>query len=154
MLDQIEAAGQVGDELVSAITPLFFAPNTEKRLPALPDQLRQQIHGFDAESLRRSIVPLGRVIFGRADALSLLPDIVAPKLVIAGKHERAQPPEESRTMAEILQTELIMIPGCGHTATLERPDAVNAALLRSLDRLGWGTSPEAAAEPRSRLGTR
>jgi len=153
MLDQIEAAGRVSEELVAAITPLFFAPDIEQRLPALPDRLRQQIHGFDAQALRRSIVPLGRMIFGRTDALSLLPDVVAPTLVIAGEHDRARPLEESHTMAEILQTELVTIPGCGHTATLERPDAVNAALLRFLDRLGWGTALEAAAESRARAGT-
>ncbi len=135
MPDPIHAAGwrraDHGDHAA------VLAPDIEKRLPALPDRLRQQLHGFGADALRRSIVPLGRMIFGRADALDLLPGIVAPTLVIIGENERARPLEESRTMAEILQTELVTIPG-EHAATLGRPEAVNAALLRFLERGGLG----------------
>ncbi|WP_200841114.1 alpha/beta fold hydrolase [Geminicoccus flavidas] len=153
MLDQIEAAGRVSEELVAAITPLFFAADVEKRAPTLPYRLRQQIHGFDADTLRRSIVPLGRVIFDRTDALGLLPKIKAPTLVVTGEGDRARPPEESRAMAMILQTDLVTIPDCGHTATLEQPEVVDAVLLRFLDRLGWSMPPEAAALPGSGVGT-
>jgi pimeloyl-ACP methyl ester carboxylesterase len=135
MLDQVEAAGRVGDEVADAITPLFFAGDIETRAPALPARLRQQLQAFDADVLRRSIVPLGRVIFDRVDALGLLPGIQVPTLVIAGADDRARPPEESREMAGLLGTELVVIPGCGHTATLERPEAVNATLLKFLDRV-------------------
>ncbi|WP_222184191.1 alpha/beta fold hydrolase [Geminicoccus harenae] len=153
MLDQIEAAGRVSEELVAAITPLFFAADVEQRMPTLPHRLRQQIHGFDADTLRRSIVPLGRVIFDRSDALGLLADITAPALVVTGEGDRARPPEESRAMAAILQAELVTIPDCGHTATLEQPEVVNAVLLRFLDRLGWSMPPKAAVLPGSGAGT-
>nr|WP_051329704.1 alpha/beta fold hydrolase [Geminicoccus roseus] len=147
MLDQVEASGRVGDQLAQAITPLFFAPDIETRAPALPERLRQQLRCFDADVLRRSIVPLGRMIFDRADALDLLPGIRAPTLVIAGAEDRARPPEESDEMAGLLETELVVIPGCGHSATLERPEAVTAALLAFLDRLGPGRPAKGAEQP-------
>ena len=140
MLDQVEAAGRVDDEIADLIVPLFFSADIGTRQPSLPHWLRGQLKRFSADKLRRSIVPLGRLIFDRPNALDELAQVQAPALVIAGGEDRARPPEESRIMAELLQAELVEIPECGHTATLERPEAVNAALLRFLDRLDWGAS--------------
>jgi pimeloyl-ACP methyl ester carboxylesterase len=156
MLDQVEAAGQVSDAVVAAITPLFFSADAEKRASDLPNALRQQLDCFSPEVLRRSIVPLGRMIFERGDALRMLSHIEAPVLIVAGEDDRARPPEESRRMANILDTELVVLGGCGHTATLERPEEVNAALLAFLEIVGWGypgrTTP-AMLEAVRELGT-
>lgn len=155
MLDRVEAAGLVEDGIADAITPLFFSEDIGTRDPSLPLRLRRQLDGFTAETLRRSIVPLGRVIFNRPNALDVLMRVHAPTLLIAGEGDRARPPGESRTMANLVRAELVEIPQCGHTATLEQPEAVNAALLAFLDRLGWGapirsTAPaEPAAAPRA-----
>ncbi|HEX2526364.1 MAG TPA: alpha/beta fold hydrolase [Geminicoccus sp.] len=146
MLDQVETAGRIEDEIADAITPLFFSTDVSARKPMLPHGLRLQLDGFSAEKLRRSIVPLGRLIFDRPHALDVLAQVRAPTLVITGSEDRARPPEESRVMAELLQAELVEVPGCGHTATLERPEAVNAAILRFLDKLSWGASRPLANE--------
>ncbi|WP_119681599.1 alpha/beta fold hydrolase [Indioceanicola profundi] len=145
MLDRVGAAGRVEDEIADAITPLFFSADIQTRAPSLPLALRRQLSGFSAEALRHSVVPLGRVIFDRPDALAVLTVIKTPTLVIAGGDDRARPPEESRLMADILQAEQVVIKRCGHTATLEQPEAVNAALLAFLDRLEWGPPARSTA---------
>lgn len=137
VLDEVAETGEVGPHLARLILPLFFGPGIERRAPALPAELNARLARFTPEVLRRSIVPLGRMIFGRSNALAILPDIVAPSLVIAGAEDRARPTHESGLMAELLECPLAVIPACGHTATLEQPLAVNAALLRFLEQLGW-----------------
>jgi pimeloyl-ACP methyl ester carboxylesterase len=137
ILDQVGAEGAIAAHLADRIVPLFFTPGIEATQPALPDDLRRRITALGPETLRRSIVPLGRIIFDRADAMAMLPLIEAPTLVVAGADDLARPAPESRAMAEMLGCALTIIPGCGHSATLEKPEAVNEALLTILHDLGW-----------------
>ena len=141
MLDQVEAEGRIGDGLMAAITPLFFAKGIEQRAPYLPQCLRERLRRFSPGRLRQSVVPLGRLIFDRPDALGVLAGIKAPTLIIAGANDQGRPPEESRIMAELFPAELVVIQGAGHSAGLERPEEVNAALLAFLDEIGWGATP-------------
>ena len=137
MLNQVAATGEVSPELAGMIIPLFFAPEIERRAPALPAALVDQLARFTPDTLRQSIVPLGRTIFDRPDALSILSQVSAPTLVVAGAEDRARPPAESRIMAETLGCEMAVIPESGHTATLEQPQAVNATLLQFLEQRDW-----------------
>jgi len=62
--------------------------------------------------------------------------ITAPTLIIVGDQDVATPPDKSRRIhARIRNSTLVVIPGAGHTSTVEEPDAVNAALRRFLDAL-------------------
>lgn len=137
MLDQVEVSGTVSATLMEAIAPLFFAADIEARSPDLPAALRAQLRRFGAETLRGSVVPLGRMIFDRPDGLSLLSDLRCPTLLVAGAEDRARPAAESQEMADRLKAELVVIPECGHTATLEQPVAVNKALLEFLRQRDW-----------------
>ena len=139
MLDQVEAAGRIGDGVAAAITPLFFSPTIEERAPDLPGIFRERLRAFNSEELHRSIIPLGRMIFDRPDAMAVLDKIDAPTLIVAGESDQGRVVEESRAMARRLRAELVVIPDCGHTATLEKPAEVNAVLLRYLDAIGWGS---------------
>jgi pimeloyl-ACP methyl ester carboxylesterase len=50
-----------------------------------------------------------------------------------GDADAATPPELSREIADgIAGATLRVIPDCGHLSTLEKPDAVNAALVEWL----------------------
>lgn len=137
LLDQVHANGEVSPATMAAVTPLFFAATVEARSPGLPSALRAQLRRFGAQSLRDSIVPLGRMIFDRPDDLQLLSDIGCPTLLVAGAEDRARPAAESQEMADRLKAELVVIPACGHTATLEQPVAVNKALLEFLRQRDW-----------------
>lgn len=145
MLDQVEAAGKIAPAIADAITPMFFGANIERYAPTLPVELRQKLLRLDSRTLLDSIVPLGRLIFDRAEALEILDKIEAPVLIMAGADDRARPAEESGVMARWLQTDLIVMPDCGHTATLEQPELVTSALVRFLDAIGWRVPTE---EPR------
>jgi pimeloyl-ACP methyl ester carboxylesterase len=58
-----------------------------------------------------------------------------PTLVLVGDDDRLTPPEQAREMAGLIaEAELVEVPGCGHLSTLERREAVNAALEAWLAR--------------------
>ena len=52
-----------------------------------------------------------------------------PALVITGAEDEMIPVEESRKMASAIRgAQLVIVPGAGHLANLEQPEAFNAAL--------------------------
>jgi 3-oxoadipate enol-lactonase len=80
-------------------------------------------HGLGAIAGRDSITP----------ALAL---IDVPTLVIVGEEDAALPPERSRVIAAgVRNAELLVVPGAGHLACLERPEVVTEAMCAFLDRL-------------------
>ena len=65
----------------------------------------------------------------RPDSTPLLAQVSVPTLVITGAEDEMIPVEESRRMASAIRgAKLVVIPGAGHLANLEQPDAFNAAL--------------------------
>lgn len=72
-------------------------------------------------------------IIGRDDYLPVLGSITVPALVLTGELDVITPAECAREMADgIGGARLVLVPDCGHLATLEAPDAVNAELGRWL----------------------
>jgi pimeloyl-ACP methyl ester carboxylesterase len=84
-------------------------------------------------------------LLNRQDATSLLAGISCPTLLLCGEQDNWSPLERHRTMAAAIpQSTLSIIPECGHMSTMERPEAVSAALrawLKTID----GYSRDAAA---------
>jgi pimeloyl-ACP methyl ester carboxylesterase len=77
---------------------------------------------------------------GQHSADELLPTIAVPSLVIAGGRDGFTPPERSRAMAlEIPSAELLEIPNASHTAPIERPHLVGAAIRDFIERRIDGT---------------
>ena len=71
-----------------------------------------------------------RAIIARADSRPTLAAIQCPTLVLVGDGDELTPPELSREIAAgIRGSRLVVVPECGHLPTLERPQAVNAALV-------------------------
>jgi pimeloyl-ACP methyl ester carboxylesterase len=60
-----------------------------------------------------------------------------PVTVVGAEFDRLTPVEHSRRMAEGIggDTELVVVPGAGHSVNLTRPEVVDAAFLRLLDRV-------------------
>jgi pimeloyl-ACP methyl ester carboxylesterase len=72
----------------------------------------------------------------RADSTPLLAQIAVPTLVITGAEDEMIPVEESRKMAAAVPgAQLVIVPGAGHLANLEQPEAFNAALTTFLTTL-------------------
>ena len=71
-----------------------------------------------------------QAIIGRADSRPWLACIQCPTLVLVGDGDELTPPLLAQELAAgIPGARLVIIPACGHLSTLERPDAVNRALI-------------------------
>ena len=70
-----------------------------------------------------------RALLTRPDARPLLPKIACPTLVLCGREDAWSTPAIHEEMAAgISACHLVVVPECGHMSTLERPEAVTAAL--------------------------
>ena len=71
------------------------------------------------------------------DARDALPHIGVPTLLLAGAHDTAAPPAGMERMASrIPGARLVVLPGAGHLAHLEQPDAWRAAVLGFVREVG------------------
>lgn len=76
-------------------------------------------------------------LLARRDATALLATITVPTLVLCGQDDAWSPPARHAFMhAHIAGSTLEVIADCGHMSTMERPEAVNRALLAWLDAPG------------------
>jgi len=74
-----------------------------------------------------------KAIMSRQDSRPMLATIHCPTLVLVGDGDELTPPELSKEIcAGISGARLVVVPGCGHLSTVEKPDAVNAALAEWL----------------------
>ena len=132
LLGAIEAAGAIPDALLDIIVPIFFRPGIDHD-SALYQDFRQSLRDFPKDRLLQSIVPLGRLIFGRGDALENLSRLNADTtLVMCGNEDQPRPPAEAQEMADLIGCDLVLIPDAGHISSRENPDFVNEALLTFL----------------------
>lgn len=70
-----------------------------------------------------------RALLARQDASAVLEQIRCPALFITGREDGWSGPAQHQAMAaKVPGSELAIIPDCGHMSTLERPEAVSAAL--------------------------
>jgi pimeloyl-ACP methyl ester carboxylesterase len=73
-------------------------------------------------------------IIARPDSRPTLGTIRCPTLVLVGDADQLTPPAVAEEMAKgIAGARLLIVPECGHVSTLERPDAVTAALVAWLE---------------------
>lgn len=70
-----------------------------------------------------------KAVRDRPDQRDYLTQIKCPTLILAGQEDALCPPDRQQEMAELIpNSRLILVPGCGHLATLEAPAVVNDAL--------------------------
>ena len=132
LFKMIEDAGAIPEPLLDVVAPIFFRPGIDRE-SALYQGFRAELQAFTRERLLDSIVPLGRLIFSRADILDQLPRLDADTtLVMCGEQDKPRPPAESEEMADLIGCSLILIPEAGHISARENPDYVNEALLTFL----------------------
>ncbi|WP_260955072.1 alpha/beta fold hydrolase [Pseudomonas citri] len=132
LFDKIETSGSIPEPLLDIIVPIFFRPGIDPQSP-LYQQLRASLAALPAERLRDSIVPLGRIIFGRDSILSRLPELDAQRtLVMCGDQDKPRPPSEALEMAELIGCPHVLIPEAGHISNLENPEFVTEGVLEFL----------------------
>jgi pimeloyl-ACP methyl ester carboxylesterase len=132
LMDQIEAIGSLPAPLLDMIVPLFFRPGLDPASP-LPTGLRQSLAGLSAERLRESVIPIGRMTFGRPDGRDRLRGLDAGRtLLVCGAQDLPRPPAETEEMAGIIGCRFVTVPEAGHVSGLENPDFVNRTLVAEL----------------------
>ena len=134
LLTTVQAAGCVPVAVADAVVPLFFSPNQEQRAPRLMADFGARLIGWDKDRLLDSIVPLGRLIFGREDRLDAVGGLRMPRLVISSGEDRSRSIAEGKAMATAMDGDFVALPAAGHIAALEEPDPLSAPLIRWLER--------------------
>jgi pimeloyl-ACP methyl ester carboxylesterase len=122
----------------------FMALAEQGRLPAVTESLfAQWVHPSRAEDAtlmatvramarnvgKAAFIRQQRAIMSREDSRPHLPSITCPTLVLCGREDASTPPALSEEMARTIPgAKLTVVEHCGHLSTLERPQAVTAAL--------------------------
>jgi pimeloyl-ACP methyl ester carboxylesterase len=92
---------------------------------ALREQCRREL----ASSDRMGIIRAANGVIDRQGVYEQLERIATPTLILVGDQDLATPPARSeRIHARIAGSRLQLLPGAGHTSTIEEPAAVNAAI--------------------------
>ena len=106
---------------------LMFGPRTLRERPELVDQFTRRVNGFSRDGMARAA---RAVVVNRKSIVEKLGQVTAKTLVICGRDDRSTPPAKSEQMAAgIAGAKLVWIEDAGHMSAIERPEAVNAALL-------------------------
>jgi pimeloyl-ACP methyl ester carboxylesterase len=127
----IETTGDVAPVL-AAMLPRLVAPATSQSRPDVIQHLERMARRITPAGLAATLRGLAR----RPDRTPDLSLIGTPTLVIAGEDDAVVPLTEARAMhASLPNASLVVIPGAGHVAPLEQPQAVNQAIADFLARL-------------------
>jgi pimeloyl-ACP methyl ester carboxylesterase len=120
------------DELVQGAFPLVVDASNEQ-----DDELRATLVAMSREVGPEVFCVQQEAVIGRADSRALLGSISCPTLVVHGAGDRLIAPENGAELAAgIADAEHLVLERCGHSPTLERPDAVGPAVGALLDRVG------------------
>lgn len=133
LLDRVEASGTFTPLLLDEIIPMFFQSEACGTTPSLKASFEKQLSSWPMETLQRSILPIGRMIFQRRDLRSRLHELSKiPTLVMCGEHDKVRPTSESMEMAQRIGCRYTVIPGASHTSNLEQPEFVTREWLTFL----------------------
>ncbi|WP_245790482.1 alpha/beta fold hydrolase [Streptomyces monashensis] len=116
-------------------TPLLVGATTRQHRPHVLSRVLADARAADPAALAWA----QRAIAARTDSTVLLRATRVPAVVIAGAEDELVTAQEAQAVADALpQSTLVTVPGAGHLAPLEAPEAVTGALL---DLLGDIAAP-------------
>jgi len=116
------------DDVVDTLMPKFLCPASMND-EGLRNIVREMAHDTGPDAFVRQ----QRAIMSRQDSRPLLSRISCPTLVLVGEGDELTPLEMAREMhANIPGSRLVVVPGCGHLPTIEKPDEVNIAIIEWL----------------------
>lgn len=122
------AEGGRFSEVVETLTPRFV--QASRRDDA---DIKAILRAMAADVGPEAFVRQEKAIISRPDSRPMLSAIRCPTLVLTGDHDDLTTPDMAREIAGgIAGATLMLVPDCGHLSTLERPEAVNAALMQWL----------------------
>ena len=101
--------------------PGLFAGDPPAEFVPLLEEIAADVR---TESLRKQLF-----VMAEADQRDLMPRIAVPTLLIWGELDARSPLRVARQFEKAIpDTELVVIPGCGHVSNLERPEQFNQAV--------------------------
>lgn len=104
--------------------------------PSAPEALRTKVAGWITAGSPEGQAAAQRGMALRPDGRDILARFGGPVLVVVGADDVITPPAKAQAMADLVPgAALEVIPDAGHLASVEQPEAFNAALLGLLDRL-------------------
>jgi len=116
-----EGSGAAAD----AFLPKLLGATTVRERPELVASVRERI----LEAPPAAIADALHGLAARADSRPALAELKLKTLVLVGAEDGITPPAEAEAMAAAIRgARLEIVPRAGHLASLEQPDAVNAAL--------------------------
>lgn len=130
MLALVDREGPSG--IAREMMPKLIGKTTRETNPSIEANVRRLIKQQSPVAIRSAI----HRMMHRPDSTPLLAQVSVPSLVITGEEDEMIPVDESRKMAAAINgARLVIIPGAGHLANLEQPDAFNNALSTFLTTL-------------------
>jgi pimeloyl-ACP methyl ester carboxylesterase len=113
------------DALIPELASRWMHPEHAKR-PDLQKLMAQMARSIGA----RGQLNQQRAMMGRPDSHADLERVTVPTLVMCGRQDPVTPvPDHEAMAARVRGSRLEIIEDCGHLSAIERPDAVNRALL-------------------------
>ena len=130
MLALVDREGPSG--VAREMMPKLIGNTTKETNPEVEANVRRLIKQQSPVAVRSAI----HRMMHRNDSMALLAQVSVPTLVITGEEDEMIPVDESRKMAAAISgATLVIVPGAGHLANMEQPDAFNHALSAFLGTL-------------------
>jgi 3-oxoadipate enol-lactonase len=130
MLALVDREGPSG--VAREMMPKLIGKTTKDTNPSIEANVRRLIKQQSPVAIRSAI----HRMMHRPDSTPLLAQVDVPSLVITGEEDEMIPVDESRKMADAIKgAKLVIVPGAGHLANMEQPDAFNNALSTFLTNL-------------------
>jgi pimeloyl-ACP methyl ester carboxylesterase len=126
--------------ILGRVKPLLFGPAflSDPASAELTGEWLRRLGETRRTGIRKAVLGVAE----RAPVAAEIGRITVPTLVVVGADDRATPPEHARRIAShVPGARLRVVPDCGHSSTLEQPDAINALLtefLGEVDQAGSG----------------
>jgi pimeloyl-ACP methyl ester carboxylesterase len=117
------------------VRPIMFGPTflADPSHQTVVDEWERQLRGCARAGVSKAVLGVA----ARLPVDSEIADIKVPTLVVVGADDAATPPYKSQLIAErIPGARLAQIPDCGHSSTLEQPEAVTGLLRDFLAQNG------------------
>ena len=128
MIETTREAGRVPEQLARVVTHLLFGETTLDSDPDLVDAWVDRWLTYPGEAVHHEVESW----LERPDFTDRLDGIDVPALVVHGEEDVALDPERSDGLVEGLDARRELIPAAGHSANVERPEPVNAAIREFL----------------------
>lgn len=127
----LDSPSETARILEQAVLPGLLGDTTRESRPGVVERVRGWLDEADA----RSVAWYQRAMAGRPDSRA---DLAAagPVLVVWGEEDALSPrAEQDLMLAAAPGARLVVVPGAGHLANVEDPDAVTSALLEFLHQI-------------------